>query len=290
VEVDLDRLADFVGGALDGTPDAADVRHLIETDPRWAEAHAALVIADAAMREQLRAWGAEPAPMPDDVLDRIDAALAQAATTQGPAHRPVHDELAARRARRQRRQRWAIGLATAAAVVTCAVGGVAVVVNQSSRSETAGSSAARDNPAAGSAVPSTVTGPNLSQPNGPAALVASGRDYTPDTLGQLSPPPGAKSGQESSDQLRGNQADSGVAGPLARLTDRTALAACLNAIIAEYGGQVTVVDFARYEGSPALIVVVQGARVAAGRRLVVVVGPTCGVGNAIADERHRAVL
>jgi hypothetical protein len=81
-----------------------------------------------------------------------------------------------------------------------------------------------------------------------------------------------------------------VPNPLQRLTDPAAQAACLNAITAEYGGRVSVVDFARFEGSPALVVVIDGARIAAGKRLVVVVGPTCGTGNAIADERYRTTI
>ena len=36
--VDLDLLADYVGGALDGTPDQERVAGLVSTDPAWRRA------------------------------------------------------------------------------------------------------------------------------------------------------------------------------------------------------------------------------------------------------------
>jgi len=77
---------------------------------------------------------------------------------------------------------------------------------------------------------------------------------------------------------------------LTRHADPTARAACLGAITREYGGQVTTVDFARFEGQPVLVTVIDGTRVAGGRHLVVVVGPDCGLGGAIADERYRGTV
>jgi len=53
---------------------------------------------------------------------------------------------------------------------------------------------------------------------------------------------------------------------------------------------VTTVDFARFEGQPVLVTVIDGTRVAGGRHLVVVVGPDCGLGGAIADERYRGTV
>ncbi|MGI5212614.1 hypothetical protein [Plantactinospora sp. CA-290183] len=77
-EVDLDLLADYVGGALDGTPDAAEVSRLIGEDEAWAEAHAAVVAGVGAIRSSLTAWATEPVPMPADVVARLSSALASA--------------------------------------------------------------------------------------------------------------------------------------------------------------------------------------------------------------------
>lgn len=76
---------------------------------------------------------------------------------------------------------------------------------------------------------------------------------------------------------------------LRRLQDPQARAACLNAVVGEYGGQVALVDYARFEGRPALVVIVDGTRLGAGKRLVVAVGPDCGIGGAIADELYRGI-
>ncbi|MEV4640231.1 hypothetical protein AB0J80_23080 [Actinoplanes sp. NPDC049548] len=75
-EVDFDLLADYVGGALDGTPDEAVVAALIVGHPGWRRAHAELVEATGVMAAELRAWGDEPEPMPADVVARLDAAFA----------------------------------------------------------------------------------------------------------------------------------------------------------------------------------------------------------------------
>src|SRR5437762_2651621 len=77
-DVDLDRLADYVGGALDGTPEADAVADLVATDPRWSAAYSGLIDADLAVRSDLAAVAREPQPMPPDVLSRLTAALAVA--------------------------------------------------------------------------------------------------------------------------------------------------------------------------------------------------------------------
>jgi hypothetical protein len=126
-------------------------------------------------------------------------------------------------------------------------------------------------------------------------LISSGRDYGPGTLGDLT-------GSVPQTQSRNDLAEGGGSGAasaaaeaqapakvpgLSRLAAPAARAACLTAITKEYGGQVTLVDYAAFEGQPALIVVVDGSRTAVGKRLVIVVGPDCGLGGAIADERYR---
>jgi hypothetical protein len=82
-DVDLDRLADFLGGALDGTPDEALVRHLVASDPAWARAAESLTGAQAAVTRDLRGLAAAEPRMPADVTDRIMAALAAAGRGAG---------------------------------------------------------------------------------------------------------------------------------------------------------------------------------------------------------------
>jgi len=118
-DADLDRLADFVGGALDGTPEADDVRRLVSTDTVWAEAYASLVTAEAAVRDELGALGAEALVVPPDVQERLEAALA-AAVTAPPADAPVVDLARAREARRRRRPtRSRVPAATRPSAPTC---------------------------------------------------------------------------------------------------------------------------------------------------------------------------
>lgn len=75
-EVDHDLLADYVGGALDGTPEEASVARLVAEDPAWSEAYALLAAAVTGVRADLAGWGESPEPMPLAVTDRILAALA----------------------------------------------------------------------------------------------------------------------------------------------------------------------------------------------------------------------
>lgn len=290
-EADLDRLADFVGGALDGTPEADDVRHLVSTDKQWADAYSMLVIADAAVRDELHALGAEAPAVPDDVQRRLDAALA-AATSAPPADAPVVDLARAREARRRRRVRWAAGLTAAAAVLACAGVGVQAL-RAGSRSESKQTAAVPD---AGQAQSRGQAGPAGGAAGANSPLMTSGRDYAPGTLGEVtrSDMYSAKSPLNAQGEAGGDTAPraavpgpSAVPSPLARLAQPAARAACLGAITTEYGGQVTLVDYAAFEGQPALVVVVDHTRLAAGKRLIVVVGPDCGTGGAIADERYR---
>ncbi|GGM10037.1 hypothetical protein ACFFX1_24845 [Dactylosporangium sucinum] len=297
-DADLDRLADFVGGALDGTPEADDVRRLVSTDESWAEAYTALVTADAAVRDELRSLGSEAPAVPLDVQQRLDAALT-AAITAPPAGAPVVDLARAREARKRRRQRWMVGLAAAAAVLVCGGVGVQVIRQQGlAGSDSASTSglAPQSRPGAGEATPA---GPQLNGGQaesggtradaGGSAVVVTGRDYGPGTVGELAqstsvPPAGSLTAKGDA---AGRDLSADVPDPLRRLGDPAARAACLTAITREYGGQVALVDYARFEGQPALVVVLDGTRVGAGKRLIVVVGPECGVGNAIADERYR---
>ncbi|BCB80600.1 hypothetical protein Pflav_070100 [Phytohabitans flavus] len=108
-EVDFDLLADYVGGALDGTPEEAVVARRIAEEPTWAQAHAALVEATGSVEASLVAWGESAEPMPAEVADRIATALEQ--QPQRPALSAVPDESAGpRRTARRARRRLPRGL------------------------------------------------------------------------------------------------------------------------------------------------------------------------------------
>ncbi|MEV6374185.1 hypothetical protein [Micromonospora musae] len=78
-EVDHDLLADYLGGALDGTPEQVVVARLVAEDAAWAEAYALLAPAVAAVEGDLARWGEPVAEMPPEVVERITGALAAAA-------------------------------------------------------------------------------------------------------------------------------------------------------------------------------------------------------------------
>src|SRR5687767_1509067 len=82
--VDLDRLADFVGGALDGTADAAEVRRLITDDPAWAAAYTDLVTALDAVADDLVAYAAHRPTLPTDVAARLDTIFGTRGTGSDP--------------------------------------------------------------------------------------------------------------------------------------------------------------------------------------------------------------
>ncbi|MER7169324.1 hypothetical protein ABT336_25110, partial [Micromonospora sp. NPDC000207] len=84
-EVDLDLLADYLGGVLDGTPEEAVVARLVAEDAAWAQAEARLAPALSAVGADLAAWGADAPEMPSDVADRITAALAAPYTPTDPS-------------------------------------------------------------------------------------------------------------------------------------------------------------------------------------------------------------
>jgi hypothetical protein len=326
VDVDLDRLADFISGALDGTPDAEAVRRLVTTDPRWSRAYAALLDADAAVRADLAAYAADTVALPPDVAARLDTALHAAQTdapdppsarhmtpygergaatgfasgsrpdtrppdTRPPDTRPPDmQRTGARRPEvRRARRRWAIAMAAAAAVVVGALGVSTLLPQLAERNSTStagsdkGAQVAAGSPEGGSSAADVPT-------------LASGTDYRPDTLRALATynAPAAPNAQRSAAGVpegpRAADTAGGVPDELAPLTPPAARAACLDAVTRRYGGTVALVDYARFEGRPALVVVLNGTRAAGNRLWVVVVGPQCGRGGAIADERFTGTV
>lgn len=117
----VDLLADLHAGVLDET-EAAELRQRVQDDSGAQDVLAAL---DATSAE-LADLGAAPAgPMPAEVADKIDAALAveaerRQASMQQAGHAPVVSLDAARKKRR-RRIGWSAGIVTAAAAAVAAV-------------------------------------------------------------------------------------------------------------------------------------------------------------------------
>ena len=301
--VDLDRLADYIGGALDGTPEAGAVARLIADDPRWASAADALGRADSLVRADLSVLAAAPEPMPAEVAARIDATLAAAP----PALALLDGGRAGERTpgsldRRRRMRRWTAAAAVAAGVVALGLGVVSALPNAGlDNNKTApfnGLNRPEGAEPAGpgnAATPSAALPPGLGAASG-ARVVASGNDYRRGDLGALARQPGLSAaapgaGQGSAPEPHSNDArkdssDTAVPDELSRLRDAVALKSCVDAIQGEYGGTVTVVDFARFEGRPAVVVLLAGANGRSGL-WAVVVGPGCGLGGGIADELYN---
>jgi hypothetical protein len=284
--VDLDLLADYVGGALDGTPDEAVVTALITEDAAWRDAHALLSGGVAAVTGQLQALGRAVEPMPADVFARLDAALHDAAELSGGAPagpavmEPGTDGAAPERhlvavpsgsrSKRARRLRWAAPVGIAA--------GVLAFVGFGFQQQFAGGGS-EDTATAGSAAEQA-----MPQAAGAQALplTASGTDYRRRTLEQaggdqtmLAPPElhgesgGFRKALPSPGQAPGSSG-------LDRLRVQEALRACLDAIAAEQGaGAISpqLIDFARFDGAPAVIV---EFTTTAGGTWVWAVGPACG--------------
>lgn len=326
-EVDHDLLADYVGGALDGTPEEASVARLVTEDPAWSEAYALLAAAVAGVRADLAGWGESPEPMPPAVTDRILAALA-AQPADVPADDAPADSAAATRSRPVTadpdsggapvvvpaqpvggsgrrpagvpRSEPGRGAATgpgrrrrrfsrlAGPVAVAAVSIAAVGLGVN---QLAGGRA--EDGAAGTAL-SDSAGRATPEVAGPAAAGAttaplrSGTDYSPQTLG------GALSTMKAvpfgSGAPAGVDAEGGrmaAPGNLDRLGDQAALAACLGDIGTEHGSGSLVVELVDYARFLGQPALVVRFTDGSGARWAWVSGPECGVPGSGADTRYR---
>jgi hypothetical protein len=316
---DLDLLADFVGGALDDTPVGRDVARLVSEDPAWRAAHGELVAATAAVSADLAAWGRSTESMPADVAARLTAVLADAGAARtekaGERGADARDPDGPRDIRprlslvpgeapggsdRRPLSRWAAPLVAAAAVVIAVVLGLQVLPGLDSASDDAGSTSGGadlfgeegERPAGAPAAPEAARASAL--PDRPVRrFVASGADYRRDSLPLLtqSTPRAAADPPGASKAAR--DADAGVTAaevPLAlrRLIAPAELSACLSAVGAAHprpATDVDLVDYAAFEGSPALIVRFTDS---AGERWVYAAGPDCGRAGVGADTRYRS--
>lgn len=298
-EAELDLLADFTAGVLD--PDQYErVARLVGTDDRWATAHQDLVEADRAVRSDLRAIGG-PIAMPPYLVARLDATIAGLADPVRSPARPVRSpargaDAQRRRSRPDQPSRWrraglaVVGVAAAAVLLGW---GVPTVLHGLSRQFTGDAQTTSGDVAAGAPAAPVL-------PGGPPTI-RSGRDYQPGTLGQLSrsfrgaatkatPTPAPAAAAPGSGSTGSN--DSAQAPtltelsklPLSRLANPDALQACLAAVGQTHPGTPSLIDFAEFDGAPALVIVVQQPT----GELAVVVGPACGVGGP--DERYSATI
>lgn len=325
-EVDLDLLADYVGGVLDGTPEQARVARLVAEDPDWALMHAALTPAVDGVRGDLADWGAEPLPMPEDVTARLTAALATAPPVgagpspprvvpgqsrggssvvpgdgrpasvgpvpgTGPDRRGGRDRGPARGRARRRWSRLAAPLAVAAAVVAFAGFGAGRLVGPSDSPP-----GANENATVGAA---GAPAPQVSGAPAPGRLLRSGTDYSPQTVAEVAA--GRVAGPQSSPGIAPGKTDTRsqqVPPPnvdrvppgtgLTRLDDQTALATCLNAVGVEHGTALASVNVVDYASFAGRPALVVAFTDAAGQQWVWVSGPECGVPGSGADTRYRS--
>ena len=194
--VDVDLLADYIGGALHET-ERARVARLVTDDPQWRSAHALLAPGVSKVGAELRALGAAPEPMPADLGVRLDAAFTADPVTDheliaAELAEPVEPHLLASRgdrhlvsvpsegrpeaAPRRRRLRWAAPIAAAAGVLALAGVGTAFLTHRDDSADTS---------AAGSAAEAQPVPMIVEQSEGSALVIglsddhitASGSDY-----------------------------------------------------------------------------------------------------------------
>jgi negative regulator of sigma E activity len=258
-EVDIDLLADYIGGALDGTPDESVVGALIADDPAWGAAYESLGGAMALVGAEL--GGLEPEPMPAELATRLAALFAAEPTAPAlslvrggaavadDAHAvPKTERERKSPARPGRRMRWAAPIAVAAGVIAFVGFGLDYLAGRdSSRSDSATSSAAGQ-----ADVKAAPLAPDAEQ------IYHSGRDYTLDELAG-GPARSLVAPESSAQSFKKSSPGQAAVGELAlqRLALRAALQDCLDAIERENAhGPLSVdsVDYARFAGTPAVIV------------------------------------
>ena len=274
---ELEQLADYSVGALAG-PEAERIAELVRTDDRWATAHADLVAAEPLVRTALHDVATAPSPMPTEVAARLGAALAGAAT--------FHHKTARRAARAPALRPPVLARVAAGVLALVALGGVAVAAGDllartgepMYAAEDAGSQPDGD---AGNA---PVLAPSAPPPGATegfgfvagTAIIVSGTNYTVENLAELVQQPLLDDARTMSSATAELGAD--VADPLAKLATADPLSQCLAAVRLVHPGEVTAVDFARFNGAPALVVWIRQGSLST----VVAVGPRCG--QPTADE------
>ncbi|WP_035859695.1 hypothetical protein [Cryptosporangium arvum] len=278
---ELDLLADYAEGLLEGTPDGEVVAARIATDQEWSDAYRQLTAVAPGITAELSAL--PEIPMPAAVAASLDGALASVpapATDDEPASADLGRLRAEKAARDRGARRWRVagGWVAAAAVVGALCLGVGQLVTSTSDDSSDESAAASKNDSATDV---------LSAP----ATRSSGVSYSTRALAQqaralvegreaAAPAPSAGG---SATPSKVPAASDVIPAALQRLTSPSELRNCLTAL------GITIrpflVDYATLDGTPALVVVTEDADPS--RVTVVAAGPECGVdGNG--DERARS--
>ena len=296
--VDIELLADFAEGLL--TPSQAnEVRQLIDADPAWASTLTMLDESAPAVAAALAAYAEDTAgAMPTEVAARLTSALAEVARgresqpssepldadphgagRQGPAdNRPGRGGGGTRpptvrtpSGRSGSRTLWT-RLALVSVFVLAVVGvGFLVRLAPSTQSNSTSSGSALAAPDV--RLPELAARPGLT-------VTASGTQYSASTSvyggansSEVPRPTAAGSGGGVQPLHQTAKAVSPDRAPaaLGRLTSPAALEACLEAVETSVGGTTRSVDFASYDGAPALIVVLDSPPRA------VAVDPNCGL-------------
>ncbi|MGH3715449.1 MAG: hypothetical protein ACRDT4_18600 [Micromonosporaceae bacterium] len=267
--VDIDLLADYAGGALEGTPDQARVAAYLQTDPAWRQAFEELRTAEELVRADLAAL--PPAePIPADVASRLEQSLRH--DTAAP--------VVSLEQRRRKRYRVAAASAVAAGLVTIAGFGGYTVLNLGGVQDARTGSGADQSQEDSGAAPGIASGPGGErdskekyQRGYPVPVSASGTDYNRENLSGV---------RHRSDAAA---ADAPVQPPagLERLATPDQLQGCLDQVAAVHPGTVTMADYARFDGVPAVVIAISGT---GAERKVVVVGAECGQSGT--DEIYHA--
>ena len=268
--LDLDGLCDVLAG--EGAH--AQVGHVSSC----ADCRAALAEVEQAQEPVRAALAALPPPeVPADLAARLDAALLRAREDELRAREDEHpareDELAGRRRRARvtaarsgsRGPSWLLGSAAAVVVVAALTGATVGLPRLGGRSSSSDSSASTGSRAttADSAGVAPLPAPGA---GGEAVSSSTGTDY-----GEGKPALAAA----LPTLLRGGAgpATAATADPLARLHTAAGLADCLAGLAS---AAPVALDYARYAGAPALVVVLPAAR--PDRLDVYVVGAECRAG------------
>jgi hypothetical protein len=280
--VDHDLLADYLGGALDGTPEHEQVSALISTSPGWRQAAQDLTLALASVSEDLHLLSGYPEKMPVDLADRFDVLLASPEMSPQPAKNP-RDPLAERTvqrtapAKRQRWRKWTVPVA-----VAVAMGSFFVLRNTPMVGSTFGGTTQQPVTAERMPQDSALTPESASS----VPTTASGREHSRTSLRQFSSLPSESTFSQTPDYASPLSGGPGIAqqSELDRLRDPLALQKCLTFVRVALPGAITLVDYSSFEGSPALVISITSQ----GKGWTFVAGPSCGIDDA--DEIFRAPL
>lgn len=236
--VDHDLLADYVGGALEGTPSQDEIARLVAVDPAWKSAYEQLTAALTATAADLGRLRDTAEPMPADVVERISEALAPPARSKPFIHK----------------LRWAVPVAVAAA----AIGFAAIKLPVATMTQGTGAPAMK---APEAAVDSAGSGSAQ-----PVPTITSGKQHNRTNLRSETTRDLATPSKEQ--PVYGLQTS-----PLTRLENPQALRACLDAVALVLPGKPTLVDYSYFEGKPALVISIT----APDGKWTFVAGPDCGL-------------